>query len=419
MNKVQANPRNVSRPGAFFWSSWRQNIIYLGFISLGLPDGTFGVAWPALHRDLRLPIGFAGIFVVIGTLLSAFSGFNSGRVIGRFRTGPVVLVSCALTGLAALITACAQNFTWLVLAVVPLGLGAGAVDAGLNGYVARHYRARHMNWLHACWGVGATCGPLLMAHALGSGAGWRAGYLWIAAAQLSLAVVFLLTLRLWALVPERSAHDAALELNLPTIPTTPANSTAGWLSAGIFSLYVAVEGTSGIWAASILVESRGFTPESAGRCAAAFYGAITLGRIFVGFIVEPLGNRRVIAAGIALAFAGAALFAFAHTPALAAGALVVLGLGFAPVYPCLMHEVPRRFAPDAVQTVIGRQSGAASLGAAFLPSAAGWLAQVSLESIVWTVFAGIVALALAVRRLNRLTSNLAPASYPAPTPPGR
>lgn len=377
-------------------------IIYLGFISLGLPDGTLGVAWPPLHTELGLPVGLAGIVMVIATVLSATAAFSSGRIIGRFGTGPVVFASCLLTGSALMLVAHAQGIAWLLLAAVPLGFGAGAVDAGLNGYVARHYGGRHMNWLHACWGIGATGGPLFMAHALGSGAGWRGGYLAIASVQLSLAVLFLLTLRLWNRVPERTFADTTTHA-VGRAPTAAANSPAGWLSVVIFALYVAVEMTTGLWAGSILVISRGITPESAALCAAAFYGAITTGRIAVGFVVDRWGNRRLIAIGIGVALLGAALFAFASEIPFAAAALVLLGLGCAPVYPCLMHEVPQRFAPEAVQVVIGRQSGAAALGGAMMPAAAGWLAGISLEAIAWTVIAGVLALGLTIRRLNQIT----------------
>lgn len=379
-------------------------IIYLGFTSLGLPDGTLGVAWPPMHAELGLPIGVAGVIVIVATLLTGLSGFSSGRIIARWKTGPVVLVSCVLTGGALMLISQAQSLAWLLVAAVPLGLGAGAVDAGLNGYVARHYSGRHMNWLHACWGIGATGGPLIMAAALAGGSGgWRGGYFTIGSVQLSLAAIFLLTLGLWSRVPERTAAAAAAEHHAGRIPTLGANSPAGWLSATIFAIYVAVEMTAGVWAGSILVEARGFSQETAGVCTAGYYAAITGGRILVGFAVERMGNRRLIAAGTALALGGAVLFAFAATPWLAGGALILLGLGFAPVYPGLMHEVPRRFAPEAVQVVIGRQSGAASLGAAFLPAMAGWQAGWSLESVAWTVIAGVLLLAACIRKLDRLT----------------
>lgn len=377
-------------------------IIYLGFVSLGLPDGTIGVAWPQMHESLGLPIGLGGTIVLVVTLLSGVSGFASGRLIARFNTGPVVLVSCALTGTALLMVAHAPNFGWLMAAAAPLGFGAGAVDAGLNGFVARHYSGRHMNWLHASWGIGATCGPLVLAHTLASGSGWRGGYFLIGSAQLGLALVFLATLRLWRAVPERAIAAAAANLP-PNSPTLLANSPAGWLSAAIFTIYVAAEATAGVWAVSILVVSRGVSQETAGLCAAAFYGAITVGRVGVGFLGDRWSNRKAVSTGIAIALVGALLFALAPSTVLAAAALVLLGTGLAPVYPGLMHEVPRRFAPEAVQVVIGRQSGAAYVGAALLPAASGALAQYSLESVAWLVVIGVVLLLVAVHRLNRLT----------------
>ncbi len=378
-------------------------IIYLGFISLGLPDGTFGVAWPQLHRSLNLPIGLAGPLLLVITLLAAFSGFSSGRVIARFKTGPVVLVSCVLTGSALVAISYAPNLLWLALAALPLGLGAGSVDAGLNGYVARHYSGRHMSWLHACWGIGATGGPLLMAYYLGRyNDGWRHGYFGLGCIQLSLAVLFLATLRMWSAVPERTFADNAAQLTGP-IPTTRANSPAGWLSAAIFTIYVGVETTAGLWASSILVVARGVPIDTAGRCAAAFYAAITVGRLLNGFVVDRFGNRRLVTLGAVLGLIGATLFVFAPNTPVAALALAVFGLGFAPVYPGLMHEVPRRFEPNSVQTVIGRQSGASYVGAAFLPAAAGSLAQFSLEALSWLIAAGALLLLLAIQRLNRLT----------------
>ncbi len=377
-------------------------IIYLGFVSLGLPDGTIGVAWPQMHESLGLPIGLGGTIVLVVTLLSGVSGFASGRLIARFNTGPVVLVSCALTGTALLMVAHAPNFGWLMAAAAPLGFGAGAVDAGLNGFVARHYSGRHMNWLHASWGIGATCGPLVLAHTLASGTGWRGGYFVIGSAQLVLALVFLVTLRLWRAVPERGIASSSADRPASS-PTMPANSPAGWLSAAIFTIYVAAEATAGVWAVSILVVSRGVSQETAGLCAAVFYGAITVGRVGVGFLGDRWSNRKAVSTGIAIALVGALLFALAQSTFLAAAALVLLGGGLAPVYPGLMHEVPRRFAPDSVQVVIGRQSGAAYVGAALLPAASGALAQHSLEGVAWLVVIGVVLLLAAVHRLNRLT----------------
>jgi MFS family permease len=377
-------------------------VIYLGFISLGLPDGTLGVAWPQMHQTLGVPIGLAGTVMVVGTLLAAFSGFSSGRVIAAFKEGPVVAFSCFLTGAALLIVSQAQSFAWLIVAAVPLGLGAGAVDAAVNGFVAKHYSGRHMNWLHACWGIGATCGPLVMTQALGHASGWRGGYLVLGSVQLSLALIFVVTLPLWRVTPLRK-QDSAQHVTAAVASTAAANSFAGWLSAFIFAVYVAIEATTGLWATSILVVSRGLPQEPAGMCTAAYYCSITAGRILVGTVVDRWGNRRLIAAGLVVAALGALGFCFAQTIPIAAVSLVMIGLGFAPVYPCLMHEVPQRFAPESVQVVIGRQSGAANIGGAFLPAAAGSLAQVTLEGVAWTVMAGVILLAACIRKLNRIT----------------
>lgn len=379
-------------------------IIYMGYVSLGLPDGTLGVAWPRMHLDLDQPLKAAGWIMVVGTLLSAVSSFSSGPILRRFSTGPVVLVSCLLTSGAILLISQAPRFAWLIVAAVPLGLGAGAVDAALNGYVARHYTGRHMNWLHACWGIGATSGPLIITQFLATGHGWRGGYLLIGTLQLGLATVFALTLRLWTEGPAAPRTDSATESTARAARLQAAHSEAGWLSALLFMLYVAAEGSAGLWATSILVVGRGIPQSEAGICASLFYAAITGGRIATGFVVDRWGNRRLVTGGALLALVGILLFSQAGSAPFAAAALVLTGVGMAPIFPGLMHEVPRRFQPDAVFTIIGRQSGAACIGAAIFPAAAGWLGDtVSLDAVVWAIAFGIVLLAIGIRRLDRIS----------------
>ena len=376
-------------------------IVYLAFISLGLPDGTLGVAWPKMHESLALPIGVAGMLMFMVTLFSGLSSFASGRLIDRFGMGPVVLVSGFATGAALMLFSQARGLHWLLLAAIPLGFGAGAVDAGLNGFVARHYSGRHMNWLHACWGIGATSGPLIMAYAAASATGWRGGYAVIGSLQLALAFIFIFTLRLWNVVPSRTTGED--EPHLVNPPTLGSKSAAAWLSGVIFTIYVAAEGTVGLWAGSILVEGRGIGVREAGQCVTAYYASITLGRVLVGFVVDRFGNRRLVRTGVVLALLGAAVFAFSPSLSGMAIGLVLTGFGFAPVYPSLIHEVPRRFAPEAVQTVIGRQVSGAYIGMATLPPLAGLIAQVSLESITHVLLAIIVLLIIAVVWLDSLT----------------
>lgn len=366
-------------------------VVYLGFINLGLPDGTLGVAWPAVYPELDLPIGLAGTILTLGTLLTAATGFSSGWILARFRTGPVMIVSVTLTSTGLLLLGAAQGAVWLYAAAVPLGLGAGAVDAGLNAFVARHYAARHMNWLHACWGIGATGGPLLFGLMLGTSAGWRGGYFVLGGLQLLMVAAFVLTLGLWSAAPEASGDHSAADDRAPTMR---ANSFPGWLSSVIFALYVAVEMTTGLWAGTVLVAERGFAPETAAWCVAGYYAAITVGRIGVGFVADRFGNRRLVKAGAVVAAVGLAGFAQFTGLAACAIALLAAGFGLAPIYPGLMHEVPRRFAPEAVATVIGRQSGGASLGAAILPAAAGALAAGLLGAVPWLIL-GILVLMLA------------------------
>lgn len=383
-------------------------VVYLGFISLGLPDGALGVAWPQLHESMGLPIGLAGPLLLFGTLIGAGSSLNSARLIGMFSTGPVVMVSCALTGVGMLLIAHAPAVGWLWLAAGVIGLGAGAVDAGLNGFVAKHYEGRHMSWLHACWGVGATGGPFIMAAALTtSNEGWRVGYLVVGGVQITLAMVFMITLPWWRKMPERAlpkSIENETSGESTDHPNWAANSPAGKLSAGIFAVYVGAEVAAGLWIATFLVAARGASPAMAGACATAYYAAITIGRFLNGFVVDRWGNRLTISRGLSIAVLGAVLFAVPTSVPVAGVSLVLIGLGIAAVYPGLMHEVPRRFRPEDVQTVIGRQNSAAYIGGAIIPSIAGGLVQeVSVQVIPAILLLGIVVTKGATRRLDRLT----------------
>ncbi|GAB5560783.1 MAG: MFS transporter [Synoicihabitans sp.] len=356
---------------------------------------------------MALPIGLAGPLLLFGTLIGAGSSLNSARLIRRFSTGPVVMVSCALTGIGMLLIAHASAVGWLWAAAGVMGLGAGAVDAGINGFVARHYEARHMSWLHACWGVGATGGPFILAAALAtSNEGWRTGYLIIGGVQMALAVVFLTTLSLWRQAPRVNVSaepsDSKSERS-ENSPQLAANSLAGKLSVLIFAIYVGAEVTAGLWIATFLVAERGATPAWAGACSAGYYGAITVGRFLNGFVVDRWGNRATISRGLTMATLGAVLFLLPTSVPVAGLSLILIGLGIAALYPGLMHEVPRRFREEDVQIVIGRQNSAAYIGGALLPlAAAGLVQEVSLIFVPTILLGGIVATKLATRRLDQL-----------------
>lgn len=382
-------------------------LIYLAFISLGLPDSVLGVAWPAMRLQFGLPLEAAGAITSTLTICSALSGF----VLARLGTGLVVGLSGVLTGGALLGIAFAPGlFPWIILLALPLGFGAGSVDAGLNHYVAAHYSSRHMSWLHASWGIGATIGPAVMSRAL-AGPGWSAGYRILGSAQLVLAAILLASLPLWraeearrrgAVGEARASEARASEASVApgsrecagaqAAGATPAAHAAraahaahaargraapAWAAPAaplLYFVYAAVEVGTGLWAATILVEGRGLDAAKAGLVVAAYYGSIMGGRVLSGFIADRVGNRPMVRGGIILALSGAILFAIPGLPLLfAVLGLALLGLGCAPIYPCLMHETPRRFAPELARKVVGRQVAFAYVGGAILPAAFGFL----------------------------------------------
>jgi fucose permease len=377
-------------------------VIYLAFISLGLPDGVLGLAWPAMRASLAQPLESLGMVTFVLASCSSVSGFVSGRVLARFGTGPVTLVSALMTGLSLLGLAYVPNFPLMVALAFPLGLGAGSVDAGLNHFVAEHYSSKHMNWLHACWGAGATLGPLIMGSALASAGGWSRGYLIIASCQLVLASILLSSLGLWK--RQGPAHHDPEKIVAGGRPETPAWAPA--LAAVLFALYVSVEMGVGLWAASVLIESRLFDPTMTGLALTLYYGAIMVGRVLIGFVSNRLGNRRLVRYGLVLAIVGIGLLIITGPVVLALSGLVLLGVGLAPVYPGLMHETPRRFDPVTARKVIGWQVAAANAGAAVMPAAFGVLAaKAGLESIFPTVAAFTVLLLVLSVRLDRVTSD--------------
>ncbi|TAH13087.1 MAG: MFS transporter [Curvibacter sp.] len=377
-------------------------IVYVSFISLGLPDGILGVAWPAIRADMDQPLAAVGVVTITMTACAAAASFLAGPLAKRVGTGLVVAISCLMTALALIGFAYAPSFVWLVALGIPLGLGSGAVDTSLNHFVAAHYSSRHMNWLHGFWGVGATTGPLIMGVALASSTGWTAGTQAIGLVQLCLAVLLFSTLTLWS--QERSTPSAG-DAEHVTPKFKPVRPLAVWLAPTSFLFYVAAEMGTGLWAASILVTDRGVSPTQAGVWVAVFFGSITAGRFGVGLIANRLGNRKLVQLGIAVAIAGAILFA-AHGVLGAASqfGLVLMGLGCAPIFPSLMHETARRFPDDVARTVIGRQMTFSYIGGSVVPASFGLLATwAGLGAVMPVVVVVLIALLAITTVLNRLT----------------
>jgi fucose permease len=379
-------------------------IVYLSFISLGLPDAVMGVAWPAIRVEMGQPLAAVGILTITMMVSAVISAWLTARIVAKLGTGAVVAASCTLTGLALWGFSIAPSFGSLVWLVIPLGAGGGAVDASMNQFVATHYTSRHMNWLHGFWGVGAATGPIVIGMALASSGGWAAGARHIGFAQLSLAAVLWASLALWRHSPRKQEVAQAPEDPAAAV-FKPLSTQALWLAPLSFLLYVAAEMGTYLWTASILVSNRGVTLPEAGLWVSVYFGAITLGRFSAGLIANRLGNRRLIALGIALAAVGATLFALPALPnALHLAGLVLMGLGCAPVFPSLMHETGCRFPPDLARKVIGWQMMASYAGGSIIPAAFGLLATwLGLGAVMPMVVAVLIALWLTVRRLNQLT----------------
>jgi len=360
-------------------------VIYLAFISLGLPDSLLGSAWPVMHEDLGTAIQYGGIPAMIiagGTILSSLL---SDRVTGRFGAGLVTSASVLLTACALFGFSLAKSFLAICLWAVPYGLGAGAVDAALNNYVALHYAPRHMSWLHCFWGIGASVSPYIMGGALSRGAGWQAGYRTVGAIQIILTFFLFLSLPLWKKAAgERKRKPLPLGevLRIPGVP----------LVLLCFFSYCALEATAGLWASSFLVKARGIDPGTAAAFASHFYIGITCGRFLNGFIADRVEPRNIIRAGLAIIATGIVLI-FLPVASLSLAGLVIAGLGCAPIYPSIIQSTPANFGADRSQAVVGIQMASAYVGSTFMPPLFGFLAGkagLAIFPLYLAVFAGVM-----------------------------
>ena len=348
-------------------------IIYLAFISLGLPDGLLGSAWPLVVEEFDVPISYAGIVSMIISCGTIVSSLFSDKLTRRLGAALVTAFSVALTAAALFGFSIAGSFPVMCLLAVPYGLDAGAVDAALNNYVALHYASRYMNWLHCFWGVGAAVGPYIMGWAIGADLGWRTGYSTVSLIQIILTVFLFLTLPLW----KRPSSDVASEDYEAPLGLRDALRIKGVKEMLVaFFGYCGFEVTAALWAASYLVEHRGVDAETAAAFAALFYVGMTGGRLVCGFISDRIGDRNMIRIGSTVTLAGLVMILLPlDSPVLSLAGLVVIGVGAAPVYPSIIHSTPRNFGRENSHAIVGIQMASAYTGSTLLPPLFGLVAQ--------------------------------------------
>ncbi len=350
-------------------------IIYLAFISLGLPDALLGSAWPSMYPEFGVPVSYAGIISMIIAAGTIISSLQSDRLTLRFGTGKVTAFSVAITAAALFGFSITHSFWLLCLWAVPYGLGAGSVDASLNNYVALHYKSRHMSWLHCMWGVGATAGPYIMGYALTGGQGWNWGYRYIGILQVVLTAVLIFSLPLWTKrVPDPASVSSSTRnraLSLKEIIRIPGAKEVMLC----FFCYCALEQTAGLWASSYLTLFQDVSAETAARFAGLFYIGITVGRAVCGFITIRLNDTQMIRLGMGIITLGGAAMLLPGPEVLSLAGLILIGLGCAPVYPCMIHSTPAHFGADRSQAIIGVQMASAYVGTCLMPSLFGLIAN--------------------------------------------
>lgn len=385
-------------------------IIYLAFISLGLPDSLLGSAWPTMYIQFDVPISYAGIISMIISAGTIISSLQSDRLTKKLGTGKVTAISVAATAVALFGFSFSHSFWALCLWAIPYGLGAGSVDASLNNYVALHYESRHMSWLHCMWGVGATAGPYIMGIALSMGQGWNMGYRYIGIIQVILTSVLIFSLPLW--------KGRTEETEVEELQTDPAENGKKVLSVReilkisgarevmlCFFCYCALEQTTGLWASSYLSLHKGIPAETAAAFASLFFIGITVGRAISGFVTMKLNDIQMIRLGQGIIVAGIAAMILPGSNILAMAGLVLIGLGCAPIYPCVIHSTPAHFGADKSQAIIGVQMAFAYIGTMLMPPLFGIIARgISVALLPFYLFAILIVMIIMHELLTKKTA---------------
>ena len=366
-------------------------MIYLAFVSLGLPDALLGSAWPIMYQEFAVPVSYSGtVFMIIcgGTILSSL---NSEKLNRRFGTGKITAISVLLTAIALFGFSISHSFLMLCLFAIPYGLGAGSVDAALNHYVALHYSSRHMSWLHCMWGLGASVGPYIMGFVLQRGEPWSRGYLIVSLIQFALAIALFCSLSLWKKKPEELTENSS---NAPGALEGKANSDGAGVSKQkalslkeIFAIpgakecmasfysYCALEQTVGLWAGSFMVLALGMEENLAASFVALYYFGITFGRFLSGFFTMKWKDEQLVLGGSAIVFFGIFLLFTPWSKAMVLPALILIGLGCAPVYPSVIHSTPYNFGVEHSSALIGAQMASAYVGTLIMPPLFGVLGR--------------------------------------------
>ena len=349
-------------------------LIYICFISLGLPDSLLGSAWPVLHQEIHVPVSYAGTISMAICVCTILSSLFSDKLLRRFGAGKVTAVSIVLTAVGLGGFSASNQFWMLMLWAIPYGLGAGSVDAILNNYVALHYKAQHMSWLHCMWGVGASISPLIMSFSLTSLESWSAGYLIVSVIQAVLSAVIFLSLPIWSKGTETSENTQVEQAKSLTFRQIISIKCAIPCFLTFFC-YCSLELTTSLWASSYLVQKWAFSPEAAAGFASMFYLGVTLGRFANGFLAMKLDDHFLIRMGIVIITAGIVLLLVPIHSTLALIGFAVIGLGCAPVYPCIIHMTPSVFGRDKSQALIGVQMAFAYIGFLVMPPLFGVIAE--------------------------------------------
>ena len=350
-------------------------VIYLSFISLGLPDSLLGAAWPSIYQGFGVPVSYSGVIFCIISVGTVISSLQSDRLTRRFGAGGVTAISVAMTAAALFGFSVSNSFWALCLWAIPYGFGAGSVDAALNNYVALHFASRHMSWLHCMWGIGASVGPYIMGAALTHDAGWHMGYRVISVMQLGLTIIIVLSLPLWktkaAVNTEEQTAPPAKPLTLKEIFRIPGVKAV----LVTFFCYCSLEQTTSLWASSYLVLNKGISAETAASFASLFFLGITAGRALCGFLTLKLNDAQMVRMGIGFIAIGIAalLLPLGETATLAG--LLLIGFGCAPIYPSIIHATPSNFGADKSQAIIGVQMASAYIGNCLMPPLFGVLAN--------------------------------------------